>query len=118
MESIIHIVHETISKYPDSVVQYTIYGLLSLFIIIQNFQHGDLAARVAKVERYYVSQHEFKKFETFVDDIQEKVLKIQESNTLKIEMLHSVGTKIDSLNDFVRNRVILADEKSDGYEER
>lgn len=104
MESITHIVHETISKYPDSVIQYTVYGLLSLFIIIQNIQYGDLVARVAKIEQNFVSQD---RFEQCVDGLHEKLVAIQENNTVKRELLNNVGEKIDSLSDFVRNKVVL-----------
>ena len=110
----LHTIHEAIAQYPDQAVQFSFYGLFLFLIVLQHFQLVKLTRRVWKIESDYIDHTHFR---DSVDDITEsseelekRVEKIEEQDAMKVDILSTIGAKLDGLNDFVRNKVVLADD--------
>ena len=84
-------------------------------IVLQHFQVVELSRRVWKVESEYINHTELR---DCVDDItqnseelEKRVTTIEEQDETKVGILTAIGAKLDGLNDFVRNKVVLSDDK-------
>jgi hypothetical protein len=109
----LHVIHETIAQYPDQTIQFSFYGLFLFLIVLQHFQVVELTRRVWKVESEYIVD-----FKDCVDDVtqnseelEKRVTAIEEQDETKVGILTAIGAKLDGLNNFVRNKVVLSDDK-------
>jgi len=111
MEALVNTVNQYISQSPDAFVQYTVSGVLALFIVLQNFQFNALRERVVRVQQYGITETEFTPLVERLNGMEEKVKVLVSNDGVKITKLHTVGQTLDALNDFIRNKVVLKKEK-------